>query len=211
MKKNLYNAILMISILATLYILVVILKYKIEYVVIVELLLLIIFYSIYQFSVIKQEYVRSKEISDSIASVAKEMKYMDDCIFCKIANGIIPSETIYEDEDFRVILDIAPATKGHALILPKRHCRDVIEMSGDLKEKALKLAAKIGEASMKDLSAKGFNIVINTGAEAGQTVFHCHIHIIPRYVKDHHMVSWETKQIRPEELQEIAKNLRAGL
>lgn len=211
MKKNLYNTILMISILATLYIIVVVLKYRIEYVVIVEFLLLIIFYSIYQFFVIKKEYIKSREISDSINPRNGEMEYMDNCIFCKIANGLVPSETVYEDEDFRAILDIAPATKGHTLILPKGHCQDIIEMPSELKEKALKLASRIGEASVDYLSAKGFNIVINTGKEAGQTVFHCHIHIIPRYGEDEHILSWENKEMSAEELQATAKKLRVNL
>ena len=106
---------------------------------------------------------------------------MSDCIFCKIAAGEIPSATIYEDDDFRVILDMGPATRGHALILPKKHFADVTEISGETAAKVLPLAAKIGTAMKKSLGCAGFNLVQNNGTAAGQTVFHFHVHVIPRY------------------------------
>ena len=94
------------------------------------------------------------------------------CIFCKIANGEIPSSAIYEDEDFRVILDLGPAAKGHALILPKEHFKDVCELDAAIAAKVLPLGAKIGAAMMKGLGCAGFNLVQNNGEAAGQTVFH---------------------------------------
>ena len=112
------------------------------------------------------------------------------CIFCKIANGEIPSSTIYEDEDFRVILDLGPAAKGHALILPKEHFKDVCELDAAIAAKVLPLGAKIGAAMMKGLGCAGFNLVQNNGTAAGQTVFHFHMHVIPRYEGGPEMVTW---------------------
>jgi len=106
---------------------------------------------------------------------------MDNCIFCMIANGQIPSTSVYEDEDFKVVFDIAPAAKGHLLILPKVHADNVCDLPEETAAKIMPLAAKLGSAQMKALGAKGFNIVVNTGEAAGQTVMHCHTHVIPRY------------------------------
>ena len=100
------------------------------------------------------------------------------CIFCKIANGEIPSTTLYEDEDFRVILDMGPATRGHALLLPKEHYANLFELDDELAAKALVTAKKVA-ARMKDaLGAGGFNLVQNNREAAGQTVFHLHFHLL---------------------------------
>lgn len=115
---------------------------------------------------------------------------MDSCIFCKIAAGEIPSATVYEDDTFRVILDLGPASKGHALILPKCHAKDVTELPVDVAAKVLPLAAKIGTAQIKGLGCAGFNVVQNNGEAAGQTVKHFHVHIIPRYAGGPEMVAW---------------------
>lgn len=110
----------------------------------------------------------------------KEKINMNDCIFCKIAKGEIPSATLYEDEEFRVILDQGPATKGHALILPKAHYQNLYELPDDLAGRAMILAKKI-ITEMKDaLDCDGYNVVQNNGSAAGQTVFHFHMHLIPR-------------------------------
>ena len=109
---------------------------------------------------------------------------MSDCIFCKIANGEIPSATLYEDEDFRVILDLGPASKGHALILPKAHAANIYEISDDMAAKAMILAKKMATKMTEALKCDGFNIVQNNGAPAGQTVFHFHMHLITRYEGD---------------------------
>ena len=103
----------------------------------------------------------------------------NDCIFCKIANGEIPSSTIYEDDLFRVILDLSPATKGHALILPKKHMANIFEMDEETAEKVFVLASQIAKAMKEALNCDGLNIVQNNGEIAGQTVFHFHMHIIP--------------------------------
>ena len=134
-----------------------------------------------------------------------------DCIFCKIANGEIPSATIYEDEDFRVILDLGPASRGHALILPKEHFKDVCELDERVAARVLPLAAKIGAAMKEALGCAGFNLVQNNGVEAGQTVFHFHVHVIPRYAGGPEMVTWEPGKMASEELAETAARIEAAL
>lgn len=94
---------------------------------------------------------------------------------------MIPSTTVYEDEDFRVILDLGPASKGHSLILPKKHFANVCELDAETAAKVLPLGAKIGAAMKKGLGCAGFNLVQNNGEAAGQTVMHFHMHVIPRY------------------------------
>lgn len=134
-----------------------------------------------------------------------------DCIFCKIAAGEIPSSTIYEDEDVRVILDLGPASRGHALILPKEHYDDVCTLDETLAAKLLPLAAKIGQAMKKGLGCAGFNLVQNNGRAAGQTVFHFHMHIIPRYEDGPEMVAWEPCKPTAEELAQTAELIREAL
>ena len=135
----------------------------------------------------------------------------ENCIFCKIANGEIPSSTVYEDERFRAILDLGPASKGHTLILPKDHFKDLTELPEGLAGGALCLAGKIGSAMKQELGAAGFNVVQNNGTEAGQTVFHFHVHIIPRYAGGPKMVAWEPCVTVPEEREEIAEKLKNAL
>ena len=107
-----------------------------------------------------------------------------DCIFCKLANGEIPTATLYEDDEFRVILDQGPATKGHALILPKQHFANIYEIPDETAAKAMILGKKMATAMTKALHSDGFNLVQNNGEAAGQTVFHFHMHLIPRYEGD---------------------------
>ena len=123
----------------------------------------------------------------------------DQCIFCKIANGEIPSATLYEDDDFRVIMDLNPASKGHSLILPKEHAANLFELPDETAAKVMPLAKKIG-AKLKDgLHADGFNVVQNNGTYAGQTVFHFHTHLIPRYEGDTVNVKWIPGQLTDED------------
>lgn len=134
-----------------------------------------------------------------------------DCIFCKIANGEIPSSTVYEDGNFRAILDLSPASKGHTLILPKEHFKDVCELDEAVAADVLPLAGKIGAAMKKRLGCAGFNVVQNNGEAAGQTVFHFHVHVIPRYGSGPEMVTWEPGQAAPEELEQTAAAIREGM
>ena len=132
-----------------------------------------------------------------------------DCIFCKLANGVFPTNSIYEDEDFNVILDASPATKGHALILPKEHYDNVYEMPDALLEKTIKLAKKIIQKETDVLGCDGYNIVQNNGEAAGQTVFHFHMHLIPRYKeKNMPMVTWKPNEFPEEEMKDICRRMK---
>jgi len=130
----------------------------------------------------------------------------DNCIFCKIAAGEIPSKTLYEDDSYRVILDLGPATKGHALILPKDHYKNLYEITDDAAAGVIKLAKKMATLMTEKLHADGFNLVQNNNEAAGQTVNHFHMHLIPRYVNDGQKIGWEVGEATPEELEEI-KNM----
>ena len=129
------------------------------------------------------------------------------CIFCKIANGEIPSATVYEDDDFRVILDLGPASKGHALILPKEHAANLYELPDELAAKAMVVAKKVGSVLAKGLNCDGLNVVQNNGEAAGQTVFHFHIHLIPRFKGDEKQVklTWEPGKLTDEVKEEVLK------
>lgn len=127
----------------------------------------------------------------------------DNCIFCKIANGEIPSKTLYEDEKFRVILDLGPATKGHALILPKNHYANLYELPDEAASNVMLLAKKMVSQMTDRLSCDGFNLVQNNGEVAGQTVFHFHMHLIPRYKDDDQKIGWKPGKPSQEELEEI--------
>lgn len=135
----------------------------------------------------------------------------DNCIFCKIANGVIPSTTLYEDEQFRVILDLGPASRGHALILPKLHFADVCDLDEEIAAKVLPLGAKIGAAMKKSLGCSGFNLVQNNGEAAGQTVFHFHVHVIPRYEGGPVIAGWTPGEEKPEVLAETAEKIKSAL
>ena len=131
----------------------------------------------------------------------------DNCIFCKIANGEIPSKTIYEDEKFRVILDLAPATKGHALILPKNHHKNLLELPDETAAEVFVLAKKLVTQMKDKLNCDGFNIVQNNEEVAGQTVFHFHMHLIPRYTDDNQKISWNPVEPGQEELEAVRQQI----
>lgn len=131
----------------------------------------------------------------------------DDCIFCKLANGVFATTTVYEDEDFRVIMDLNPASKGHCLILPKEHCDNIYEMSDEVASKLFVLAAKVARGIKAALNPAGLNIVQNNGEAAGQTVFHFHLHLIPRYEGDDVGIAWVPHESQAEELAEVAQKI----
>ena len=117
----------------------------------------------------------------------------DNCIFCKLANGVFETNTFYEDDDFRIIFDAAPATAGHILILPKEHFANVFEMPDELLSKAYLLAKKAATVLKEITGCEGINILQNNGEKAGQTIFHFHIHIIPRY--NEKIIGWTQGEI----------------
>jgi len=132
----------------------------------------------------------------------------DDCIFCKLANGEIPTRVVYEDEDFCVIMDAAPAAKGHCLILPKEHFSNIYEIEDEVLGKAFKLAKKMTAHLTEKLGCDGFNIVQNNGVTAGQTVFHFHIHLIPRYENDGLGIGWKPGKPTDEEQNSVYKLIK---
>ena len=132
----------------------------------------------------------------------------DNCIFCKIAGGELPSATIYEDDDFRVILDLGPASKGHALILSKEHYRNLFDLDDELAAKAMVLAKKMIQKMKDVLGCDGYNIVQNNEEVAGQTVFHFHMHLIPRYTGDHVGLTWQVGELSEADREEILNKLK---
>ncbi len=127
----------------------------------------------------------------------------ENCIFCKIADGEIPSKTLYEDDMFRVILDINPASKGHALILTKKHFKNIYEMDNVTASEVFVLAKRMAKTMTEALGCNGFNIVQNNGEVAGQTVFHFHLHLIPRYTNDGIQLNMEGKEAKDYNLDDI--------
>ena len=132
----------------------------------------------------------------------------DDCIFCKIANGEIPSATVYEDCICRVILDVNPANKGHALIIPKEHFDNIYSMDAETAAKIFTIATEVAKAQKAELNPDGLNILQNNGEAAGQTVFHFHMHLVPRYIKDNVTMTWIPGKADTEELSALSKALR---
>ena len=132
----------------------------------------------------------------------------DDCIFCKIANGEIPSATVYEDSICRVILDVNPANKGHALIIPKEHFDNIYSMDAETAAKIFTIATEVAKAQKAELNPGGLNILQNNGEAAGQTVFHFHMHLVPRYIKDNVTMTWIPGKADTEELSALSKALR---
>ncbi len=127
----------------------------------------------------------------------------DNCIFCKIINGDIPSRKLYEDDKFIVMLDISPASKGHALVIPKEHYANIYELPEELCAEAMKLAKKMVAKMTEVLHADGFNILQNNGEVAGQTVHHFHMHLIPRYENGQELFHYEPLNMMAEELDAV--------
>ena len=131
----------------------------------------------------------------------------DDCIFCKIAAGEIPSQCIYEDGLFKVILDLGPATKGHSLIIPKDHYEDLFELPEETAAQAMVLAKRLSARLMEKLHADGLNLVQNNKEVAGQTVKHFHLHMIPRYKDDMQNILWKPGEVTQDELALIKETI----
>lgn len=137
---------------------------------------------------------------------------VDNCIFCKILADEIPSAVVYEDELFRAILDVNPAARGHVIILPKNHAANLFELPDEEASQILIVAKRIAAAMMKTYHCDGINILQNNGEAAGQTVFHLHVHVIPRFEgdTDHINIGWRPGET-PEDLQAIADEIKANL
>lgn len=132
----------------------------------------------------------------------------DDCIFCKLANGVIPTNTVYEDDDFHVFMDASPATDGHCLIVPKNHYKNLLDLGEEESAKLIPLAKKIASNLKEKLGCTGINLVQNNGEIAGQTVFHFHLHVIPRYEGDSQLIGWNPLTKTADELQGTLANIK---
>ena len=133
------------------------------------------------------------------------------CLFCKIVNGEIPSKKIYEDDDFVAFLDIAPIAKGHALVIPKKHFERFDDMLDELFSGYGKAIKKVSSAVVKSLNADGYNIIVNNGSAAGQVVFHCHAHVIPRFANDGLKMQWPHGKYDGSDMDIYAKKISKHL
>jgi histidine triad (HIT) family protein len=133
---------------------------------------------------------------------------MDDCLFCKIAAGELPSTRVHEDDRVIAIMDIFPATRGHVLVIPRAHARDVHEVAGDDLAAVATAAQRLAGRAMTGLGADGVTIMQSNGPAAWQTVFHYHVHVIPRYDGDPLVLPWTpgTSPADPAELVDISRS-----
>lgn len=135
----------------------------------------------------------------------------NNCVFCKIINGDIPSATVYEDNEFKVILDRFPSNEGHLLILPKEHCKDIFDIDPKKAGRLFELAVKVSSALKDTLGFENMNLLQNNGIVAGQTVFHFHLHLIPRYENDRVDVKWEQLDLTDEQIQIMKDKISANI
>ncbi|MFD1739121.1 HIT family protein [Bacillus salitolerans] len=142
------------------------------------------------------------------------MEHKDDCIFCKIIKGEIPSAKVFENDYVLAFLDISQVSKGHTLVIPKDHKENVFDLTPEIAQEIFKVVPQISNAINKQFSPVGLNLLNNNGEQAGQSVFHFHLHIIPRYGKgDGFGAVWKShaNDYTPEQLTEIAEKISAGL
>jgi len=132
---------------------------------------------------------------------------MQDCIFCRIITGEVPADKVYEDDKYLAFLDIAPINPGHTLLVPKKHYQDIISAPDEVLCEIMKLARLLGASVMKGLEAPAFNLGVNTGKEAGQAVFHLHLHVIPRFENDGHKM-WGGGSYRGGEAGRVAEKIK---
>lgn len=139
---------------------------------------------------------------------------MSDCIFCKIVNGEIPASKVFENEHVVAFLDISQVTKGHTLVIPKVHKENLYELTPDIASEVFKVAPEIANAIKEAFHPVGLNVLNNNGEKAGQSVFHFHMHLIPRYGEgDGFGAVWKSNQSNytPDELKKIADSISSQL
>ncbi len=132
----------------------------------------------------------------------------DDCIFCKIVAGELPATKVAEDERTLAFMEIAPATRGHALVIPKAHAQDLHEIDPEDLAACARMAQRVAASARDRLGADGVNLLNSCGAKAWQTVFHFHVHVIPRYDGDPLRLPTRPEQADSEALAEVAAELR---
>lgn len=138
------------------------------------------------------------------------MSHDPNCIFCKIVARELPATVIAEDEVTLSFMDINPATRGHALVIPRAHCRDLLDIPPDDLSAVALAAQRLAARAKERLGADGVNLINSCGAQAWQTVFHLHIHVIPRYAGDPLRLPWVPAPGDPEEIAAAAKELRGA-
>lgn len=132
------------------------------------------------------------------------------CIFCKIIEGVIPANKVYEDELTFAFLDIRPVNLGHTLVIPKKHFENLFEIPTEYRDAIMATAQKVAKAIKSELKADGVNLGMNNDEAAGQIIFHAHLHVIPRF-KDDGLVHWGHTEVTREQLEETGKKLSASL
>lgn len=135
---------------------------------------------------------------------------MDDCLFCKIISGDIPSIKVYEDGDVFAFLDINPINLGHTIVIPKVHATNIYEMSDASLQTVMKAVKQLSISIKKATSADGINIGMNNDRAAGQIIFHAHVHVIPRFEGDGHR-HWQKKKISDDQMTDIAEKIKVVL
>lgn len=140
------------------------------------------------------------------------LSHDSNCIFCKIVEGEIPSYKVYEDENVLAFLDISQVTKGHTLIIPKEHAKDIFELTEETAAKLFSAVPKIAKSIKQTYNPIGLNLLNNNGEAAGQSVFHYHMHFIPRYGSgDGFGAVWKTQELPANEMAEIAQNIKENV
>ncbi len=134
-----------------------------------------------------------------------------DCIFCRIVAGEVPSEKIFEDGSVIVFADINPATRGHCLVVPRKHSVNILDIPGEDVLAVIAAAREIARVMPSALGCKGVNLFHCAGAEAWQDVFHFHMHVIPRYSRQELKQAWSMKPGIPAEVKEAAGKVRAAM
>ncbi len=136
---------------------------------------------------------------------------MSECIFCSIISGDIPSTKVYEDDDVVAFMDINPANPGHTLVVPKRHFRNLFDVDEEIAAKVMWVATRIAKAIKEALNPDGVNLFQASEKAAFQTVFHFHMHVIPRWEGDDLVEPWKPKKGDIEEIGRIAERIRESL
>ena len=132
------------------------------------------------------------------------------CIFCKVVAGEIPGEQIDSDDRTMTVLDINPATRGHAVVITRAHVADLFEVDDENLLAAMRAARRVAERMRATLQPAGFNILHNIGRAAWQSIFHFHVHVIPRYEDDPLQLPWVPGPADPADLAQVAEQIRGG-
>jgi histidine triad (HIT) family protein len=135
----------------------------------------------------------------------------EECVFCKIIKGKLPSAKVYEDAQVVAFLDIAPVNKGHTLVVPKDHYENIFEVPEEVLAKIIKVTKLLSKAVQQAVEADGITLHQANGSAAGQVIMHFHIHIMPRYENDNAGLTWNHKSYKENEAAEYAEKIKNAL